>query len=169
MTKESLSFKTHIAFHDKLRMHYLFISEKNVKKLGGKICIRLLCSINGTPAFQCGLVSLGNGNAYIMLSKIRMKQCGIELSQEIKLTLQKDNSKYGMQMPEELKELLKQDAEGNMRFEKLTPGKQRYIIHYVDGVKNTQKRIDRAIMLIENLKLSLPGKEDFRDILGIKD
>lgn len=49
------------------------------------------------------------------------------------------------------------------------PGQQRYIINYVDGVKSIQKRIDRAIMLIENLKTMPSGKFDYRHLLGMEE
>ena len=72
-----------------------------------------------------------------------------------------------MEMPPELAELLRQDEEGKTRFNQLTPGRQRYIIHYVSAVKSSQLRIDRAILLIENLKKLPKGKESFRETLGM--
>ncbi|MGZ4056577.1 MAG: YdeI/OmpD-associated family protein, partial [Bacteroidia bacterium] len=61
-----------------------------------------------------------------------------------------------------------QDEEGMRRFKMLTKGKQRYIIYYVAMVKSSQKRIDRAILLITNLKKTKEGKESFREMLGLK-
>ena len=85
----------------------------------------------------------------------------------MEVTIELDNSKYGMEMPEELEALLEQDHEGERRFEMLTPSKQRYIIHYVSQVKSSQLKIDRAIMLINNLK-ALPEDEfDMRRLLGL--
>jgi hypothetical protein len=46
---------------------------------------------------------------------------------------------------------------------------QRYIIHHADGVKSPQLRIERALMMIENLKKLPVGKEEFRRILGKHD
>jgi uncharacterized protein YdeI (YjbR/CyaY-like superfamily) len=94
-----------------------------------------------------------------------MKELGVKNKDIVEVELKKDSSKYGMEVPEELKELLLQDSEGNRRFNLLPPGKQRYIIYYVAGVKSTQLRINRAIRLIENLKKTKEGKESFREIL----
>jgi len=95
-----------------------------------------------------------------------MKQIGVKDGEKVDVVLEPDESKYGMAVPEELQELFKQDKEGKKRFDLLTPGRQRYIIHYVSSVKNSQKRVDRAILLIENLKKLPKGKENFRDMLG---
>lgn len=58
-----------------------------------------------------------------------------------------------MPMPEELEALLEQDELGKIRFDKLTKGKQRNMIYYVSQPKSEQVRIDRAITLIEKLKI----------------
>ena len=93
---------------------------------------------------------------------------GLKFKDTVTISLKKDESEYGMPLSEELKELLEQDDEGMRRFKMLTPGKQRYIIHYVNTVKNSQLRIDRAIMLISNLKKTKEGKESFRAMLGLE-
>lgn len=149
-------------------MHYLEVPEEIIQQLGGKINIRLLCTVNQAVTFHCGLMPLGGGAAYIYMNNKRMKELGLSLGDEVAVSLQPDHSPYGMEMPEELSELLAQDELGNQRFHLLTPGKQRNIIHYISQVKNPQLRIDRAIRLIENLKRLPKGKESFRDILGIE-
>lgn len=128
---------------------------------------RLLCSVNDHKTFQCGVVSLGDGKGYITLNNKRMKEYGVEFGERVTVKLSYDKSEYGMAVPEELSTLLKQDPEGMDRFKKLTPAKQRYIIFYVSQVKSSQLRIDRSIKLITNLKKTIPGKEDFRAVLGM--
>lgn len=169
MSKDSsIQFQTKIyKLKHLVGMHYLEVPEKIVKKLGGKFSMRLLCTVNSTLTFQCGLVALGNGDAYISINAKRMKLLNVTFGSKVSVELKKDESKYGMKVPEELAELLAQDPEGMKRFKKLPPGKQRYIIHYVSTVKSTQLRIDRAILLIENLKKLPPGKESFREMLGL--
>lgn len=162
----SLSFATYIRRLDKLKLNYLEIPGEQVKQLGGTFNIRLLCRVNGAAPFQCGLVALGQGRGYITLSSKRMKALGLQLGDSVQVQLEEDKSEYGMEVPEELAELLRQDEEGARRFKLLPPGKQRYIIYYVAGVKSSQLRIDRAILLIENLKRLPEGKENFRALLG---
>ena len=168
MTSTSVKFKTRIRPLKHLKMDYLDIPKTVVKKLGGVLNQRLLCTVNKKTTWQCGLVALGNGRAYISLNKKLMKQMDVIVGAEVNVTLAKDESKYGMKMPEELKSLLGQDKEGHRRFHLLVPGKQRYIIYYVSMVKTSQLRIDRAIRLIENLKHTIEGKESFREILAVK-
>jgi hypothetical protein len=148
-------------------MRYLEVPANIVKKLGGKFNVRLLCTVNKKITFQGGIVALGKGSGYISFNLKRMKEIGVKDGDVVEVKLEPDPSKYGMEVPEELNELFKQDKEGKKRFDGLSPGKQRYIIHYVSAVKNTQKRVDRAILLIENLKKLPKGKENFRDMLGL--
>ncbi|MCX6296151.1 MAG: YdeI/OmpD-associated family protein, partial [Bacteroidetes bacterium] len=109
----------------------------------------------------------GKGNGYISINASRLKKLGLKFKDEVLVSLKKDESEFGMEVSEELKELLEQDEEGLRRFNMLTPGKQRYIIHYVNTVKSSQLRINRAIMLITNLKKTKEGKESFREMLGL--
>ncbi|GAB3202589.1 hypothetical protein ABID22_002712 [Pontibacter aydingkolensis] len=149
-----------------LGMHYLEVPQEVVQQLGGKYNVRLLCTINNSLTFQGGLVALGNGSGYISINNKRLKQLALQAGSDVWVKLEKDESKYGMEVPEELEELLQQDLEGRKRFDGLTPGRQRYIIHYVASVKSSQLRIDRAILLIGNLKQLPVGKESFKEMLG---
>lgn len=148
-------------------MHYLHIPAKVVTQLGGSFSKRLICTVNGSVTFQCGLVGAGHGNAYISITKKRMKELGVALGDTVSVMLEDDRSEYGMEVPEELLVLLAQDEEGKRRFDALTPSQQRYIIGYVNGVKHPDKRLGRALLLIGNLKLTKPGKESFREMMGL--
>ncbi|MBL6445130.1 DUF1905 domain-containing protein [Fulvivirga sp. 29W222] len=160
-----IKFKTTIGQLDYINMKYLEIPKEVVDEYG-TMKIRLVCTVNNVLSFQCGLMALGKGKAYISINAKRMKELGVKLGDQVQVALEKDNSKYGMDVPEELEELLKQDYEGKRRFDKLTPGMQRYIIYYVSGVKSPNLKLERAIRLIENLKKSIEGKETFRFLLG---
>lgn len=146
--------------------HYIEVPAGVIKKLGG-IKTRLLCAVNGAKPFQCGMMALGEGSAYISFSLKRMKEAGVTYGDSMTVVLEKDESKYGLQIPAELDELLKMDAEGKRRFDLLPMSKQRYVIYYVNGVKSTQLRVDRAILLVENLKKLPEGNESFREMLGL--
>lgn len=162
-----VSFKTHIDKLSYLKTFYLEIPENVVKKIGGfSSKTRLFCEVNKAVKFQCGLMALGEGKAYISINSKRMKEAGAEYGDRVSVTLSEDKSEYGVEVPEELTELFKQDPEGKRRFDLLTPGKKRYILNYIGTVKNTQLRIDRAFLLITNLKTLPLGKESFREMLG---
>lgn len=160
------TFSSYLDYLPKLKLHYITVPSEIVQSVGG-VGSRLMCSIEDQEAFHAGMVALGGGEAYITINKKRMKAFGIAKGDQVRVTIRKDTSKYGMEMPEELEALLEQDDEGRKRFEQLTPGKKRYIIHYVSQVKNSQLKIDRAILLINNLKELPEGEFDFRKLLGL--
>jgi len=160
-------FKSSIQCLDYMgNMRYLLVPNEMVQALGGSFSIRLWCTANEQVKWQTGLVALGNGDAYISLNAQRLKQLKAKVGDEVNIALVKDESEYGLDLPEELKELLEQDSEGHQRFHQLAPGKQRFIIRFVTGVKSSNLRVDRAVTLIENLKRLTAGKESFKDILG---
>lgn len=162
-----LRFKSKIGILSYLPgQHYIEVPKKTIAELGGTFKQRLTCSVNGKVKFQCGLMPLGGGDGYIMFSKARMKAVNAKAGDRLDIILTPDKSKFGLPMPPELKELLKQDKEGKKRFDKLTPGMQRYILHYVGTAKNPDLRLERAFMLITNLKKCETGKETFRKMLG---
>jgi hypothetical protein len=161
---ETFEFNALIDKVEKLNLTVALVPKEMVEKVGG-LGTRLMCSINGCPEFHCGLVAYGDGQGYIIINKKKMKRFDIELGEAVSLTLRHDNSKYGMEMPEELEVLLEQDPEGAKLFEALSDGKKRYIIYYVSSVKSSQLKIDRSIMMINNLK-TMGEKFDFRHLLG---
>ncbi|HZY81223.1 MAG TPA: YdeI/OmpD-associated family protein [Cyclobacteriaceae bacterium] len=161
-----LSFKTKIYKLEHLAGHYIDIPATVVKKAGGTGKQRFICTVNKTLTWKCGLVSHGVGKAYILLNKKLMQAGKFKIGQSIDVVLKKDTSKYGMDVPNELKELFAQDAVGKERFDGLVAGKRRYIIYYINQVKSADLRIERAVRLISNLKKLPPGKETFAGILA---
>lgn len=149
-----------------LNVRYLEVPARIVEKLGGISKQRLICTVNDMLTFQCGMVALGDGKGYITLNKKQLNKLDVGLGDEVCVHLKPDQSKYGMDVPDELQEWLSQDQEANERFEDLSPGKQRYIIYYVSGVKSPHKRMERTALLMQNLKRMPEGKFSFRFLLG---
>jgi len=164
---EPIIFQTRIqAFPDFEGMHYIDVSQSRVKALGGKFLIRLVCIVNDRLKFQCGLMGSGDGSGYVSISQARLKQLGVRRGDKVQVQLKLDRSKYGLKMPAELREVMRQDDEGLGRFESLSPGKKRNILHFVGAAKTSDKRIDRAFKVIQNLKLLPQGQETVQGILG---
>ena len=162
-----ISFESHIGKLDYLLgVNYIFIPASILNECGGIKSGRWICHLQEQINFQCGFVSLADGNAYITVNKARMKKLNLQTGDHVKVQLEKDESEYGLDMCEELSTLLQQDEEGLARFNKLSPGMQRYIIFYVSQVKNPHLRLDRSLLLIGNLKQMPEGKETFRGMLG---
>lgn len=123
-----------------------------VKALKAKFKGRFQCALGGKVEYSCGLMPLGGGKAYVFLSKPRRLQLGLEVGDPVTARLTPDNSKYGMPVPRELTEFLRQDAAARKAFAALTPGKQRNIIFYVSGARTEDTRIERVFRLLTNLK-----------------
>lgn len=156
---------------DKLKMHALLIPDIILIQLNegeekGKYNQRAIVSIQDKVEWQGGVVVLGEGFGYITLSQARMKILDVIEGDEIEITLTKDNSKYGHQFPKELEAVLNQDELAKKRFEGLTPGKQRTIIYYINQPKSEEKRIERSIQYMNNLKKAPIGKETMRHLMG---
>lgn len=163
---EMISFKTKIYKLEHLSGHYIDIPASVVKKAGGTGKQRFVCTVNKSMSWKCGLVSHGAGKAYILLNKKQMQMGKFNVGQDVNVTLKKDTSVYGMDVPVELKEVFRQDKVGKERFDALVPGKRRYIIYYINQVKSSALRIERAVRLISNVKKLPQGKETFTGILA---
>jgi hypothetical protein len=93
-----------------------------------------------------------SGNFKMMFSKQKQKGLNIFLGDEFKIQLFEDTSKYGVDVPEELEEVFLTDYEAYSIFETLTKGKQRSIIYGIKRFKGSQNKIDKALILCENLR-----------------
>ena len=120
---------------------------------------RVICSLNGTESFNCSLFP-SKGDYFITLSKQLRKHLGIDIGDNVTIDLRKDESKYGMPMPEEFAEVLRQDTDGERLFNELSPGDQRLMLKLIVFVKSVDRRIARALGGIELLKTS-DGKFDY--------
>ena len=122
---------------------------------------RVICTINDTLKFHCGIMFKGEGETYINLNKDYVKKLGIKLGDIFTFTLEKDRSEYGMPMPEELGELLAMDEDASKHFHALTRGKQRNLIYIVAKPKTSNTRLNKALAITEFLKLN-NGILDFK-------
>ena len=167
-----LNFKSKIGFLKKLKMHYIIVTKNQLEKtftledISSVYNQRFDVTINDIVKWKGGTMALGNDNAYITFSKARMKQLNVHLNDEVNVALSRDFSKYGFDVPQEFEEVLLQDFVANQRFENLSLGKRRAIIYLIIQVKSSQKRIEKSIFLMENLKKSPVGKETMRHMLG---
>lgn len=166
-----LKLQSEIFYLTKLKMHYLEVSsailtELNEGQENGKFNQRVIINVNEKVEWQAGIVALGEGKGYITLSKARMKTLDVHLGDNLTFTLTKDTSEYGHEFPRELEEVLRQDPEAKHRFETLSQGKQRTIIYYILQVKSSDKRIERSLLFMNNLKRCPIGMETMRLLFG---
>jgi hypothetical protein len=142
----------HIKVPQPIALHFLEQGDK-----------RVVCRLQDTLEFQCAIMPAGEETYFININKKIRDQLRLMVGSSVHVSLEKDNSPYGLPFPEELKELLDQDRQGNTLFHSLTPGKQRNIIYAVNQVKNTDLRIHRAMIMIDHLKKN-GGKINFKEL-----
>ncbi len=95
------------------------------------------------------------GDYKMMFGKRLQKELGLLLNDYFNIQLFEDTSKYGVDVPEELDAVFKSDLEAFNLFESLTAGKKRSIIYAVSRYKNSQTKIDKALIMCKNLKLGI--------------
>lgn len=124
---------------------------------------RVVCTLNGSKPFQCALFPIKRGGYFLTVSKKLRDRLGIVDGDKIRVSLKKDISKYGLPISSELREVMRQDPEGDRLFHALTPGNQRLSIRLVDDPNDVDKRIDRAMVLLAYLKYT-KGKFVYSEI-----
>lgn len=112
---------------------------------------RVVATLNGTITYQCALMPM-DGDFFILVNKKNRDRLGIIVGDIVHVELIRDESKYGLPMPEELREVLDQDAEGDRLFHALTAGKQRTLLYYIGKWKDIDRRIHYALTIVEHLK-----------------
>ena len=124
---------------------------------------RLICKINGSKDHHCAIMSNGDGTYYIMMNKDFLKTNKINIDEELEIKIKKDNSKYGMAVPDFFEELCFQDPEADKFFHALTAGKQRTLLHIVSKLKSEQKQLEKLMIIFDYLK-SVNGNLDFKEL-----
>lgn len=122
---------------------------------------RVVCNINGEHSYHCALMPDGKDGYYIMVNKQVLKKVDGHLGQQVQIELSPDPTKYGMPVPEEFKEVIHTDPEGEVFFKKLSPGKQRSLLHIVGKVKSSDLRITKSLIIVEHLK-RMKGELDYK-------
>ncbi|NNE27178.1 MAG: DUF1905 domain-containing protein [Saprospiraceae bacterium] len=157
-----MTFKGEVRkFEQGLWSYHIIVPMKIYDQLTSDGKKRVLCTIEDNETFHAGFMPDGKGNYFIKLNKERMLNYALSLGEMVEVKLEKDHSKYGMAMPEEFQAVLDSDFEGANYFEALTDGKKRSLIYAVDSVKNGDKRISKALTILDHLKANA-GKLDFR-------
>ncbi|MFM2388010.1 MAG: hypothetical protein RL660_2767 [Bacteroidota bacterium] len=133
-------------------MHYILLDEATIRKynkLGSK---RLICTLNKEHELHCAIMSTKDGLVYVTIGKTTLKKLKLVDGQKVAASFVEDNTEYQFEMPEELAEVLASDPEGSTLFHALTEGNQRGLIHLVSLVKSSNKRIERALKIVESVK-----------------
>tara|TARA_R110002020_G_scaffold133131_3_gene297117 strand:+ start:699 stop:1184 length:486 start_codon:yes stop_codon:yes gene_type:complete len=95
---------------------------------------------------------------YIMFGKRNQEKISLSKDNLFTIQLFEDTSKYGVEVPEEMEAVLLTDYEAYQIFESLTAGFKRSLIYAISRYKNSQTRIDKSLILCENLKRGIQDR-----------
>jgi hypothetical protein len=150
-------------FNSNLWGHHLSVPDTVAQVFVANDAKRIVCTLNEAVEFQAALMPKGDGAWFININKTLRDKLGLMIGTPVRVALRKDDSEYGLPMPEEFAELLHQDEVGNQIFHALTPGKQRTLLYIVGSVKSPDLRLNRAIVVVEHLKEN-SGKINFKQL-----
>ncbi len=151
--KQEVSFKSILGRFDSNLWHFhVPVLLKHAKQFIDGKDKRIICTLQKAETFQAALMPMGNGDYFINIDKKLRDILRLNEGDEVFVSLQKDTSEYGLPVPAEFAELLKQDIEGNDVFHKLTAGKQRTLLYIIGKPKAADLRIRNGIVILEHLK-----------------
>lgn len=160
-SNEKAQFKSTLEnFHTKLWSHYVPVPREIGNQFVEGDNRRVLCSLNGQEPIQAALMHKED-EFFILVNKALKERLAIEEGQELSVSLEKDTSEFGHQVPESFEVLLAQDEEGRKYFEELTKGKQRSLIYLVSKVKNVDSQLAKGLAIMHHLK-EAKGELDFK-------
>jgi Bacteriocin-protection, YdeI or OmpD-Associated/Domain of unknown function (DUF1905) len=137
---------------------FLKIEAEIINQFKSKRHTRFICTLEKDLTFQCGLNHLGDGNFFIILSSKNLQTVNKQLGDKIHFELNEDPNPLGVEMPEVLEAILEQDEAVKATFESLTLGKKRNVIHQVAKIKDIDKKVQKAIKLINDSTKPRPKK-----------
>jgi hypothetical protein len=123
---------------------------------------RIICDINGMHKMQCALMPWKEGY-FILINKDLVTKLKLAIDEKVQLTIEKDHSEFGHEVPFSFQALLEQDDEGKQYFYQLTKGKQRSLIYLVSKVKNIDSQINKGLAILDHLKM-VKGALDFKKL-----
>lgn len=123
---------------------------------------RVICTFNQKEIKHCALMPSPEG-PFIMADQQLRKKLGIQEGDEVIVEIRKDESEYGMPVPEEFEACLEMDPEADSIFKKLSNGKQRTLIHLVGKIKSSEIKVRRTLAILDHLKRE-PEMKDYKSL-----
>jgi hypothetical protein len=133
-------------------MRYIMLDKKTITAITKGGNKRAICKLNEAVEFHCALMPKKEGGYFVIIGSTICKKLKLKEGSKISATFIIDKTDYQFDMPEELKEVLNSDKEGNKLFHALTEGNQRGLIYLVTQIKSVDKRIERALKIMERIK-----------------
>ncbi len=118
--------------------------------VGGRATRRVIATLNG-HAERLGLLPLAGGGRYLLLRKALCQQLGLEVGQELEVTLAPDPNPDHVDLPDELAEALAAWPEAETAFLAQTGAMRRAMARKVADAKRPETRARYAVELTERL------------------
>ncbi len=148
-------------YENNLWNYHLKVPQDIIVNIKKKKITRFMCSLNKGAKFHASLIPAGEGIYFIKINKELRLRHKLKIGDSVAVLIEKDESKYGMPLPEEMEELLLHDPEGDRLFHQLTPGKQRSLLYLIVKIKSKEKRLEKSFIILEHLK-EQKGSLDFK-------
>ncbi|MEO0468553.1 MAG: DUF1905 domain-containing protein [Bacteroidota bacterium] len=129
--------------------YYLQVDADLVDQYEKKRATRLICTIDNTVSYSCGLNHLGDGNFFIIIATKHLKKLGKELGDDITAEIKEDPNPLGVEIPEVLQVLLAQDEYAKSVFDRITDGKKRSLIYTTRTIKDIDKQVQKIMEILE--------------------
>ena len=142
--------------------HGLVVPEAIAKPFieAGHSRVALKAYFEGQEIAFHGKLHFYSGRYMISFGIRYQKELGVDRSDFFELQLFEDTTKYGVEMPEEFQVVLDTDEDAHECFKKLTDGKKRSLIYYITRFKSSQTRIEKALIISENMKLGITDQRE---------
>lgn len=138
--------------------YFLKIPAGVVEKFKKKRATRLLCNIENTVSYSCGLNHYGDGDFFIILAGRYIKQLKKQVGDDIEFEICEHPNPLGVDIPEVLEVFLSQDPEAREIYDTFTDGKKRTLIFHIMRVKDIDKQVQRIIDFLTQEKIKLLKK-----------
>ena len=148
-------------FHTKLWSYHIKIPTAIAIEFLNNDHKRVIVSINGDEGHHMGIMPAGDDIYFLNMNAEIRKKHRLDVGSQVEIGLRPDKSKYGMPMLEEFEAVLNEDSEFNDFFDQLTAGKKRNLIYIVGKVKDSDKRIEKTLIIADHLHI-YKGKIDFK-------
>jgi hypothetical protein len=133
-------------------MHFIMLDNETVASLTQNDNKRAICTLNKIESFHCAVMPKKEGGHFINIGLTICKKLNIKEGSIVTATFEIDTTQYQFEMPEELAEVLNSDTEASEIFHNLTEGNQRGLIYLVGQVKSSDKKIERALKIAQQIK-----------------
>ncbi|MDX5319602.1 MAG: YdeI/OmpD-associated family protein [Bacteroidota bacterium] len=130
---------------------YLEIPEDTHQKLNLEPRSRVMMTL-GEDRLHRALRLSTNGYAYITVNLKLIDKYHLKEGATVEIGLEPDHSEFGMELSEEMVEVMEQDPEGKELFLRANAGVQRGFLHYISSAKGVQTRINRALHVMNRLR-----------------